>query len=265
MASLAASSEFESWVDAQMNRPLQVTVNDPQTTGTFKRVTTYAVVSVIQEGVDEASVRRRYSDFEWLWTVLCARYPGTIIPVLPGKSMFGSGEEFLKARQEGLNDFMKRLMQNPFFKADETVQKFLKSDAKGSTWDKLKKEESAAAAEKWTQRSTATPTAARFAARMKQLGEEEDGGRRSEERAKASLARYSTFADKGGKAVAAAISAVNAFAQSMRPWTPKSRRCRSAARASASTAARSPSTGPARTVRSTSRRLRGHSRAYLQP
>jgi hypothetical protein len=144
------------WLEQVNSRQVQVKVVDPQTTGMFKKTTTYAVVSYIQAGVDEVEVRRRYSDFDWLYDVLRTRYTGIPVPNIPPKSIPGlAGEAFIANRMAGLDLFLKDCLKNPFLKDDDTFKAFLKSEEVGGGWDSFKKDASARAKLPWAERTEA--------------------------------------------------------------------------------------------------------------
>lgn len=129
----------KEWLADVTSEELYVNVGDPQTTGMFKKTTTYAVTSGSTSACSDNSERRRYSDFEWLYNILCARYPGLVVPAIPPKSMnvMAAGEAFIAQRCAGLDRFLKRLLLSPFLKSDPSVRHFLSSGSKN--WDSLKK------------------------------------------------------------------------------------------------------------------------------
>lgn len=72
-------------------------------------------------------VRRRYSDFEWLRSILVKCFPRILVPPLPGKKM-GSRrfeEDFIQKRMLFLQKFMNRLLENETFKTNEALIAFL--------------------------------------------------------------------------------------------------------------------------------------------
>eukprot|EP00943_MAST-04B_sp_MAST-4B-sp1_P000367 g367.t1 len=129
--------EHQKWVASVKKRDLFVSVGDPKTTGFIKKTTTYAVVSRF-DGKDEMLVRRRYSDFDWLYQVLHTRYTGIPIPGLPPKGMV-KGDSFMAQRVIGLESFLKELVKNPFLREDVTFNEFIRSHDTGGSWDALKK------------------------------------------------------------------------------------------------------------------------------
>jgi hypothetical protein len=127
------------WIAEIVSKPMFTTVGDPVTTGMFKKTTTYGVSSGSTEACSGNTVRRRYSDFEWLYLLLCNRYQGMVVPTIPPKGgMIDGGDAFLQKRAIGLDRFLKRCSENPFLKADPSYQHFLSYET-GSKWDTLKK------------------------------------------------------------------------------------------------------------------------------
>ena len=130
----------EEWVAEVQSKPMFSTVGDVVTTGMFKKVTTYGVSSGKTEACSDNTVRRRYSDFEWLYNLLCTRYQALVVPNIPPKGgMTGGGEAFMQRRVAGLTRFLKCCSVSPFIKADPSFQHFLTSDGTSGQWDTLKK------------------------------------------------------------------------------------------------------------------------------
>eukprot|EP01134_Creolimax_fragrantissima_P006890 CFRG6890T1 len=69
--------------------------------------------------------RRRYSDFEWLRTVLVRVRPYHIIPALPGKTLIQVGEEKLEVRRMGFVTFLHHILNHPDLCVEECVDQFL--------------------------------------------------------------------------------------------------------------------------------------------
>jgi len=113
--------------------PLAVTVGEPGKSGTstLSRHVSYLVTTKPLGYV----VRRRFSDFVWLRSVLAARYHGLFIPSLPGKDMVGatykSSSEveakspFICARLLLLRFFTEGLVRLPFVRSDPAFVAFL--------------------------------------------------------------------------------------------------------------------------------------------
>ena len=129
--------EHQKWVASVKAKDLFVSVGDPKTTGFIQKTTTYAVVTRF-DGKDEMVVRRRYSDFDWLYQVLHARYTGIPIPGLPPKGMV-KGDAFMAKRVVGLESFLKELVKNPFLREDATFSEFIRSHDTAGSWTALKK------------------------------------------------------------------------------------------------------------------------------
>ena len=113
---------------------LKILVNDPVTDKSFRPVTTYAVTSTCP-GNDSlnATVRRRYSEFEYLYMLLLKRYTGAILPGLPEKRTFMKGSRFVTLRMNALTKWFNRLVENPYMKSDPTVG-VLSCQAEGKEW-----------------------------------------------------------------------------------------------------------------------------------
>lgn len=72
-------------------------------------------------------VRRRYSDFEWLRTVLIKYNPGQVVPPLPNKKI-GSRRfevDFIEKRMMFLQKFIDAVLLSDYFKASEPLISFL--------------------------------------------------------------------------------------------------------------------------------------------
>jgi hypothetical protein len=92
------------------------------------------------------SSRRRYSDFEWLRSLLINLYPTSIIPILPRKSSYSDrfNEVFLNKRIRALEKFMFFLITDPLIRNSKLLYEFLKVEkddeftAKKNNYSKLK-------------------------------------------------------------------------------------------------------------------------------
>ncbi|EED87068.1 predicted protein, partial [Thalassiosira pseudonana CCMP1335] len=64
-----------------------------------------------------SSVRRRYSDFQWLFQRLHAEKPGAIIPIIPHTQAMASAkrfsEELVEERRGHLERFLRRVQIHP--------------------------------------------------------------------------------------------------------------------------------------------------------
>jgi len=112
-----------------------VTVSHPEKTGSmFKSYTSY-LVKTLEHGY---SVRRRYSDFEWLAELLGKNYPGMVIPALPEKTMGSGNEQALRSRMRGLGIFMNAVCSNSYLRGDPVLKAFM-SVADQAGWEAAKK------------------------------------------------------------------------------------------------------------------------------
>lgn len=73
----------------------------------------YSVKGKDKQGVWEG--KRRYSDFYLLWEVLCRRFPGVPIPILPEKKAIGNKDIiFLQDRTFYLQRFLRKMSRYEF-------------------------------------------------------------------------------------------------------------------------------------------------------
>jgi hypothetical protein len=86
------------------------------------------------------SVRRRYSDFEWLRNSLSKLYPGYFIPPLPSKKFSGRRfeEDFIEKRMKFLNKFLRIICENEIFKSSESLVSFLQIIDRNTFESKMK-------------------------------------------------------------------------------------------------------------------------------
>uniref|UniRef100_A0A8P4GB98 Sorting nexin 3 n=1 Tax=Dicentrarchus labrax TaxID=13489 RepID=A0A8P4GB98_DICLA len=101
---------------------LEIDVSNPETIGVGRgRYTTYEVrlkTNLPIFKLKESSVRRRYSDFEWLRAEL-ERESKVVVPPLPGKALFRQlpfrgddgifDDSFIEERRQGLEQFLNKL------------------------------------------------------------------------------------------------------------------------------------------------------------
>ena len=128
------------WENTTKLSTLTILVNDPITDKSFRPVTTYAVNSTCPGNETlNTTVRRRYSEFEYLCLLLTKRYIGVILPALPEKKLLGKDKRFVTLRMNALTRWFNRLIENPYLKSDPTLQEFLSCQADGKEWDGLKK------------------------------------------------------------------------------------------------------------------------------
>ena len=123
---------------------LSITVSEPiKQQDKFGSYLSYRVsTSGLAMGGD-ASVTRRYSDFDWFAKELLTLIPGTIVPALPKKEIVVSySQEFIDSRQRGLEKFLLRCaahreianlpLFNNFLQMDESALKSKQDDSKAT-------------------------------------------------------------------------------------------------------------------------------------
>ncbi|XP_066921978.1 sorting nexin-12-like [Clytia hemisphaerica] len=117
---------------------LEIDVCSPQTHGVGKkRYTDYEVrmktnIPIFKQ--KESSVRRRYSDFEWVRSEL-ERDSKIVVPSLPGKALkkmlpFRADDgifedEFIEERRQGLEGFINRVAGHPLAQNERCLHIFL--------------------------------------------------------------------------------------------------------------------------------------------
>mmetsp|Transcript_16880 Transcript_16880/g.19024 ORF Transcript_16880/g.19024 Transcript_16880/m.19024 type:complete len:174 (+) Transcript_16880:103-624(+) len=84
-----------------------ITVSDPQLEQADTR---YSFTSYLVSTKEGNSVRRRYSDFQWLYHRLQTELPGAIIPIIPHTRTIMSSKkfniDFIEDRRRDLEDFL---------------------------------------------------------------------------------------------------------------------------------------------------------------
>ncbi|XP_051843500.1 sorting nexin-12-like [Antechinus flavipes] len=120
---------------------LEIDVFNPQTVGVGRgRFTTYEVrmrTNLPVFKLKESSVRRRYSDFEWLKNEL-ERYCKIVVTPLPGKAWKrrlpfrgdeGLFEEsFIEERRQGLEQFINKTAGHPLAQNERCLHMFLQEE-----------------------------------------------------------------------------------------------------------------------------------------
>ncbi|KAL9058368.1 MAG: hypothetical protein Q9162_001823 [Coniocarpon cinnabarinum] len=117
---------------------LECTVENPQkeADGTKEAYVSYLVVTnsdfkVFQK--DHFSVRRRFTDFVYLYTTLFRQYPHIAVPPLPEKHniQYVRGDrfatEFTSRRAHALNRFIRRITLHPVLRRNATFMQFLET------------------------------------------------------------------------------------------------------------------------------------------
>lgn len=112
---------------SQLNdKPIKVVIKNPKPVETGFLSSNYVNYEV-ETALLEWIVRRRYSDFEWLRTVLIKYNPGQVVPPLPNKKI-GSRRfevDFIEKRMMFLQKFMDAVLQSENFRASEPLVAFL--------------------------------------------------------------------------------------------------------------------------------------------
>ncbi|OWF39154.1 sorting nexin-12-like [Mizuhopecten yessoensis] len=117
---------------------LEIDILDPQTHGVDKkRYTDYEVrmrTNLPVFKVKESSVRRRYSDFEWLRSEL-ERDSKIVVPAMPGKAWKRQlpfrgddgifEDEFIEDRRKGLEQFVNKVAGHPLAQNERCLHMFL--------------------------------------------------------------------------------------------------------------------------------------------
>jgi len=117
---------------------LKIKVSDPEIVdkGIFHRK--YAVYRVFTHPF-KYEVKRRYSDFDWLRGILIRDYPTCFIPPLPEKTQRSLEINYLKKRQEVLQEFIDSLVESEELRSSLHLLSFLKCTDEDQ-WGKIKAE-----------------------------------------------------------------------------------------------------------------------------
>jgi PX domain len=116
-----------------------ITISDPHTEeeGTRQRYTSYLVTT------DKGnSIRRRYSDFLWLYKRLQTELPGAIIPIIPrSRALIASKKfdpDFIEDRRRNLQQFLQGVVDHDELARAPSMSPFM-VDMLGSDFDEGKK------------------------------------------------------------------------------------------------------------------------------
>lgn len=119
-------------------------VTDPQELGEGRNKHTYYRIDVHPPSPKSSnsyntatdpisSVRRRYSDFQWLFQRLHAEKPGAIIPIIPHTQAMASAkrfsEELVEERRGHLERFLRRVQIHPELEGAPSLSAFFSPDA----------------------------------------------------------------------------------------------------------------------------------------
>ena len=112
--------------DLGRNDNIKIEISSPQKIegGIFSK--SY-VTFLVSTNPLKLQVRRKYSDFEWLRSLLISLYPTSVIPFLPKKSSFSDrfNEIFLNKRMRFLDKFMTFLITDPLIRNSKLLYEFL--------------------------------------------------------------------------------------------------------------------------------------------
>jgi len=115
---------------------LVLSVTDPQQIGEGRNATTFYRIDVRQGQYSTdpiASVRRRYSDFQWLFSRLHAEKPGAIVPIIPHTQAVQItkrlGEELIEERRVHLERFLRKVQVHPELEGAPSLAAFFSPDA----------------------------------------------------------------------------------------------------------------------------------------
>uniref|UniRef100_K3WL75 PX domain-containing protein n=1 Tax=Globisporangium ultimum (strain ATCC 200006 / CBS 805.95 / DAOM BR144) TaxID=431595 RepID=K3WL75_GLOUD len=133
--------EHQQWCAKILEPHVTVRVGEPESRGSYlKKHTTFLVTQETSQQQIHTGVRRRFSDFEWLHSVLRARYVGMLVPSLPEKTKnVLQSDSFLQSRIRGLTMFLEHVVQSPYMRNDESVARFFTATDEHA-WDAAKKE-----------------------------------------------------------------------------------------------------------------------------
>ena len=108
------------------DKEVKVVVQNPKTTEKSLLASQFTVYEVCTESMHWL-VHRRYSDFDWLRTILCKFFPRILIPPIPGKKLGNRRleQDFIEKRMKFLQLFMDGLMKNEELKSSEALYAFL--------------------------------------------------------------------------------------------------------------------------------------------
>ncbi|KAL5536777.1 VPS5 [Sanghuangporus sanghuang] len=110
-----------------------ISVEDPQKVGDAIRpyilYTVHTKTNSPLFSKSSFSVLRRYSDFLWLYEMLCLNNPGVIVPPVPEKNPFGRFDNlFVQQRRLALEICIQKMASHPVLVKDLDFRLFLESD-----------------------------------------------------------------------------------------------------------------------------------------
>ena len=115
----------------------QVEVKDPANEGSGRNMyTTYAVTG------PNTLVRRRYSDFQWLYTRLMTELPGVVVPIIPHTHAILKHQklapELIQQRQQHMQSFLQAVVEHPELARAPSMTPFMTASM-GDAFDTAKK------------------------------------------------------------------------------------------------------------------------------
>lgn len=118
---------------------VQVVLRNPKLSDKSLLQSTYVTYEVVTESM-QWLVRRRFSDFEWLRTILVKCYPRLLVPPIPGKKIGQRRfeEDFIEKRMKFLQKFIDSVMESEEFKTSEALVAFLSMIDRGQFDSKMK-------------------------------------------------------------------------------------------------------------------------------
>ena len=121
------------------DKDVKVIVRNPKASDTTFLQSTFITYEVLTES-QEWLVRRRFSDFEWLRSILCKCFPRLVVPPLPPKKIGNRRfeEDFILKRMMFLQKFIDEVMENETFKTSEALIAFLSMIDRGQFDSKMR-------------------------------------------------------------------------------------------------------------------------------
>ena len=125
--------------NALNDKNIKVKVQNPKNSEKSLLSSQYTIYEVCTEYMHWL-VQRRYSDFDWLRTILCKFYPRILIPPLPGKKVGNRRFEgdFIEKRMKFLQIFIDEIMKNEELKSNEALYAFLSFNDRSQFERKIK-------------------------------------------------------------------------------------------------------------------------------
>lgn len=121
------------------DKDIVVILRNPKASDTTFLQSTFITYEVLTES-QQWLVRRRFSDFEWLRTILVKCFPRMVVPPLPGKKIGNRRfeEDFIQKRMMFLQKFINAVLENESFKTSEALIAFLSMIDRGQFDSKMK-------------------------------------------------------------------------------------------------------------------------------